>query len=103
MRNLRLLPALLTLPLSAITCASARPPTLDPTYGLRAPAARPAAQVAGKGASWIWADHTANGQAIALRRDFDLSKRPSEAQPPVYSQYCSTQPGVSPRAAGTNW
>lgn len=70
-----LLLALLSLP--PASPARARPPTLDPTYGLALPARTPAAPA--DAARWVWADTTKDDQTVFFRRAFDLAAAPTEA------------------------
>lgn len=67
-----------TIALTSAVMAAARPPTLDPTYGLPAPK-RSTAQSWVLNASWIWASNTKDNQTIFLRRDFDLKSIPKSA------------------------
>lgn len=64
--------------LAALGGAQARPPTLDPTYGLPLPAKAPAAAPADM-ARWVWADTTRDGQMILFRRALDLAAAPRRA------------------------
>jgi len=61
----------------ALGGAQARPPTLDPTYGLPLPAPSHAAPAAA--ARWVWADTTKDGQTVLFRRAFDLAAAPTTA------------------------
>jgi alpha-L-rhamnosidase len=63
---------------SATLGVQAKPPTLDPTYGLPLPAAK-APTVAASQASWIWAGTTKDEQTIDLRRTFELKALPKSA------------------------
>jgi len=65
--------------LATLSGAQARPPTLDPTYGLPLPpqAKSPAASRAS--ANWIWADAAKDNQTVYLRRTFDLAAVPPKA------------------------
>ncbi len=56
-----------------------RPPTLDPTYGLRLPKAAPASRPAIPDAQWIWADTTVDNQEVGLRGSFSLGQPPKSA------------------------
>ena len=64
--------------LATLGGASARPPTLDPTYGLPLPVKSPAAVPADK-AQWIWADVTKDNQTVYFRRAFSLAAAPGRA------------------------
>lgn len=64
--------------LAALGGAQARPPTLDPTYGLPLPVKSPAAAPAHT-ARWVWADMTRDGQTVYFRRAFDLAAVPRRA------------------------
>jgi len=64
--------------LTALGGAQARPPTLDPTYGLPLPVKSPAAAPAHT-ARWVWADTTRDTQTVYFRRAFDLAAMPSRA------------------------
>lgn len=55
-----------------------RPPTVDPTYGLKLPKIQP--NHSGATPSWIWAAHVANGQTIYLRKSLQLRTVPSSAR-----------------------
>ncbi len=53
------------------------PPTLDPTYGLRAPKTVPVSVYNPKAdAHWIWAERTASEQTVGLRGAFTLPQVP---------------------------
>lgn len=63
--------------LTALGGAQARPPTLDPTYGLPLLAKVPVAPA--DKAQWVWADATRDNQTVYFRRTFDLAAVPSKA------------------------
>ena len=57
-----------------------RPPTLDPTYGLRVPKTAPASAFDPKtDAHWIWAERAASEQTVGLRGAFTLAQMPRAA------------------------
>jgi alpha-L-rhamnosidase len=57
-----------------------RPPTLDPTYGLRPPVSRVQSEYNPKtDAQWVWADTTADDQTVALRGAFSQAQTPGRA------------------------
>ena len=58
--------------------ASARPPTLDPTYGLPLPTPARAAAPAAT-ARWVWAASTGDNQTVYFRRAFSLAAVPRRA------------------------
>lgn len=58
--------------------AFAKPPTLDPTFGLPLPRLRHASAPPAS-ARWIWADATADNQIVFLRRTFALARVPRTA------------------------
>ncbi len=64
--------------LAALGGAQARPPTLDPTYGLPLPVTAPAAAPA-DAAHWIWADTTRDDQTVLFRRVLTLAAVPRRA------------------------
>ena len=64
--------------LAVLGGAQARPPTLDPTYGLPLPMKSQAVAPADK-AQWIWANTTKDNQTIYFRRAFDLAAVPRRA------------------------
>ena len=80
-KSYSLMPLALAVGLLAAPAVSARPPTVDPTYGLPPPHAstqpRPAYT-----AHWVWADATRDNQTIFLRRAFDLATVPKTV--PLY-------------------
>ena len=63
---------------AALGGASAKPPTLDPTYGLPLPAAKAPAMPTSQ-AEWIWADTAKDNQTVYLRRTFELKAVPKSA------------------------
>ena len=58
--------------------ASARPLTLDPTYGLPLPTPARAAALAAT-ARWVWAASTGDNQTVYFRRAFSLAAVPRRA------------------------
>ena len=57
-----------------------RPPTLDPTYGLRIAKTAPVSAADPKtDAHWIWAERTASEQTVGLRGAFTLAQVPHNA------------------------
>jgi len=75
MHTPKILMASAALLLTVLGPASARPPTLDPTYGLPLPTKAPAAVPADK-ARWVWADTTKDNQTVLFRRTFNLAAAP---------------------------
>ena len=65
--------------LAALGSASARPPTLDPTYGLPLPTQAKASAAFLPSAKWIWAATTRNNQTVFFRRVFGLAAAPRRA------------------------
>jgi alpha-L-rhamnosidase len=65
--------------LAALGGAQARPPTLDPTYGLPLPPSAKAHTASRASANWIWADAAKDNQTVYLRRAFDLAAVPPKA------------------------
>ena len=77
-------------PITMLTCAlvlpcgagqnASRPPTLDPTYGMRLPRTNAIKAAAPRpDAQWIWTDTTSDGQIVALRGAFTLAQSPRTA------------------------
>ena len=65
---------------AAASVSSARPPTVDPTYGLPLPEAP--ADALGKPPGWIWASTVGNHQSVYLYRTLTLKSLP--VKPVVY-------------------
>jgi hypothetical protein len=65
--------------MGGISSVQARPPTVDPTYGMK-PAKRTSANRKSEPpADWIWASHTSDIQTVLVRKSFTLKKKPQTA------------------------
>ena len=107
-----LLRALLLAVMGFLTCASAsaRPPTIDPTYGLPAPHLQPPPAHALPDASWIWASRTADNQTVYARAVLTLPQMPGEAYAFItadnfFTLYVNGQrvEGNSPQSEAGGW
>ena len=85
----------------------ARPPTVDPTYGLPVPRLQPPPRK--PKAQWIWTGHTAGTQTVYARRVVVLTRRPRSARLTVTADDCFTlfvngqQAAASPPNTEQGW
>jgi len=79
---------LFLLVMGATSAAQARPPTVDPMYGLPVPPLKP--PIRGPDVEWIWADHTAGTQTVLARRLVTLTRKPRSASMAVTADDCFT-------------
>jgi hypothetical protein len=104
--------------LFAASCAAAadspgavRPPTLDPTYGMKASSGRSArTRRVGANAQWIWAASVGEKQATAARKAFSLDSSPKRATLYVTGDNYFTATlngkalgGTTPQPGGYEW